>query len=573
MHLETDRATRNQWYAAPLAVFVLWLVAPGGLFGQPVITKSFNPAGVQIGQRSTLTFMINNPAGSAISAVAFTDNFPANLFVAGPNNQTGSCGSGTITATEGTGSVSLSGGTIAASGSCTFSIDVIVLHQSSFTTINYVNTTGNVTASSGTGNSATATLASTGGTFAVSKGFSPNSINMSGVSTLTFTITSSQPNSTVPFIDQVADLVFQDVMPAGLVVATPNGLNLGTCAAATPTITATAGSNTITLGNPPLFAGGGNTGGITLTNSGGAFDTCSFSVDVTPTTTGSKVNTITTSFGGAYPLVSNDGNNGSATLNVTAANTPPVANPDTYSVNQDTTLTVAAPGLLGNDTDPDGDVLHAVMVTNAANGNVVLNADGSFIYTPNPGFACSDSFTYKANDGSLDSNIATVTINVNDTQAPSIVASVAVPVLWPPNHNLVNVGFGFSTADNGCSAVTTTQLGVFSDEPDVISGDADGNFSPDAKNILAGTLRLRAERANGGDGHGRVYLIRVTATDSSNNTGNQCVAVVVPGSNSPKAVNDAQAGGLAAANQCTATGLPPAGYVPVGVGTVIGPKQ
>jgi VCBS repeat-containing protein len=327
------------------------------------------------------------------------------------------------------------------------------------------------------------------------------------------------------------------------------------------------------VGESATICRGGNTGGITLTNSGGAFDTCRFSVNVTPTTTGSLLNTITTSFGGAYPLVSNDGNNGSATLNVTPANTPPVASPDTYSVNQDATLTVAAPGVLGNDTDPDGDTLQAVLVTNAANGNIVLNADGSFTYTPDPTFACgADSFTYKANDGFFDSNIVTVTINVIDTQAPSITASVAVPVLWPPNHDLVNAGFGFSTADNGCGAVTT-QLSVFSNEPDVISGDADGNFSPDAKNLGAGSLRLRAERANGGNGPGRTYVIRVSATDSSNNTGNKCVAVVVPGSNSPKAVNDAQAGGLAAANQCTATGLPPAGYVPVGIGPVMGPKQ
>jgi uncharacterized repeat protein (TIGR01451 family) len=572
MHLKIDRATSNRGYAALLAVLVLSLTATASLLAQPVIAKSFNPASVQIGQRSTLTFTINNPATSAISAVAFSDNFPANLFVANPNNLTGSCGSGTITAAAGSGSVSLSGGTIAASGSCTFSIDVIVLHQGSFTTIDYVNTTGNVTASSGTGNSATATLSATGGTFAVSKGFSPNSINTGGVSTLTFTITSSQPNSTSPFIDQVADLVFQDVLPAGLVVATPNGLNLGNCAAATPVITATPGSNTITLGNPPLFAGGGNTGGITLTNSGGAFDTCSFSVNVTATTAGSMVNTITTSYGGAYPLVSNDGNNGSATLNVTPANTPPVANPDTYSVNQDATLNVAAPGVLANDTDPDGDVLHAVLVTSAAHGNVVLNADGSFTYTPNPGFACTDSFTYKANDGSLDSNTVTVTINVVDTQGPSITASVAVPVLWPPNHNLVNVGFGFSTADNGCGTATI-QLDVFSDEPDVPSGGDDSNFSPDAKNVGAGTLRLRAERANTEDGGGRVYLIRVSATDSSSNTSSNCVAVVVPPSNSPKAVSDATARGLAAANQCTTTGLPPAGYVPVGAGPVIGPKQ
>ncbi|HEV2722265.1 MAG TPA: Ig-like domain-containing protein, partial [Thermoanaerobaculia bacterium] len=350
-------------HAVLLAALVMSLAVPGGLFAQPTIAKSFNPNSVQIGQRSTLTFTINNPAASAVSAVAFTDNFPANLFVANPNNLVGSCGSGTITATAGSGSVSLSGGTIAAGGSCSFSVDVIVLHQSSFSAVGYVNTASNVTASSGTGNSATDTLTANGGTFAVSKGFSPSSINTGSVSALTFTITSSQPNSTSPFIDQVADLVFQDVLPAGLVVATPNGLNLGTCAPASPVVTAAPGSNTITLGNQPLNAGGGNTGGITLTNSGGGFDTCSFSVNVTAAAAGAYLNTVTTSYGGAYPLVSNDGNNGSATLNVATANTPPVANADTYSVNQDTTLTVPAPGVLGNDTDSDGDPLHAVLVT------------------------------------------------------------------------------------------------------------------------------------------------------------------------------------------------------------------
>jgi VCBS repeat-containing protein len=362
------------------------------------------------------------------------------------------------------------------------------------------------------------------------------------------------------------------VLPPGLVVATPNGLNLGTCAAASPVVTATPGSNTITLGNQPLNAGGGNTGGVTLTNSGGAFDNCSFSVNVTAASAGSYLNTVGTAFGGAYPLVSNDGNAGSATLNVTVSNTPPVANADTYSVNQDTVLSVAAPGVLVNDTDADHDALTAVLVTNAAHGNVVLNSDGSFTYTPNPGFACAtDTFSYKANDGTADSNVVADTINVLDTQPPSISASVAVPLLWPANHDLVNVGLTFNAVDSGCGGVTTA-LAVFSDEADV-NGDADGNFSPDAKDVAAGTLRLRAERASSEGANGRVYLVRVTASDSSSNTGSKCVAVVVPKDNSASAVNAVKARGLADAAQCTATGLPPAGYVAVGAGPVIGPKQ
>src|SRR5258708_31074958 len=64
---------------------------------------------------------------------------------------------------------------------------------------------------------------------------------------------------------------------------------------------------------------------------------------------------------------------------------------------------------------PDGDVLHAVLVTNAAHGNVVLNTNGSFTYTPNPSFACLDSFTYKANDGFFDSNIDRKSTRLNSS--------------------------------------------------------------------------------------------------------------------------------------------------------------
>ena len=79
---------------------------------------------------------------------------------------------------------------------------------------------------------------------------------------------------------------------------------------------------------------------------------------------------------------------------------------------EDTPLTVAAPGVLGNDTDVDGDALTAVLVSGPANGTLTLNADGSFTYTPDANFNGTDSFTYKASDGTADSNVATVTITV-----------------------------------------------------------------------------------------------------------------------------------------------------------------
>ncbi|MBI4473545.1 MAG: PKD domain-containing protein [Acidobacteria bacterium] len=92
---------------------------------------------------------------------------------------------------------------------------------------------------------------------------------------------------------------------------------------------------------------------------------------------------------------------------------PPTAVSDSYTTNQDTTLTVGAPGVMVNDSDPDGEPLTAILVTTTSNGTLTLNSNGSFTYVPNTGYYGTDTFTYKVNDGSLDSNIATVTITIN----------------------------------------------------------------------------------------------------------------------------------------------------------------
>ncbi|MGB0087917.1 MAG: cadherin-like domain-containing protein, partial [Planifilum fulgidum] len=103
------------------------------------------------------------------------------------------------------------------------------------------------------------------------------------------------------------------------------------------------------------------------------------------------------------------------TITVNATNQPPVANDDSYTTDVDTPLTVPAPGVLANDTDPNGDPLTAQLVDGPANGTLVLNPDGSFTYTPDTGFSGTDSFTYQASDGSALSNVATVTIDVGLT--------------------------------------------------------------------------------------------------------------------------------------------------------------
>jgi large repetitive protein len=86
-------------------------------------------------------------------------------------------------------------------------------------------------------------------------------------------------------------------------------------------------------------------------------------------------------------------------IDMFAINDPPIAEDDYYSTSQDTVLEVGSPGLLGNDSDPvEGDGLTAAISSNPLNGEVVVNGDGSFSYTPDPGFFGYDNFSYMACD-------------------------------------------------------------------------------------------------------------------------------------------------------------------------------
>lgn len=106
------------------------------------------------------------------------------------------------------------------------------------------------------------------------------------------------------------------------------------------------------------------------------------------------------------------------TINVATANRAPSAQPETYSTAEDTPLTVAAPGLLGNDTDPDGDTLAVVLTTGPRHGTLVLDAGGGFRYTPATDWAGTDSFSYRASDGSRMSAPVTVTLTVAPVDDP-----------------------------------------------------------------------------------------------------------------------------------------------------------
>ena len=102
--------------------------------------------------------------------------------------------------------------------------------------------------------------------------------------------------------------------------------------------------------------------------------------------------------------------NTTVTLTIGAVNDAPVAAWDIYRNDAGHVLSVAAPGVLANDTDVEGGPLTAVLVTSPDHGALTLLANGSFTYTPNATFHGSDRFVYKANDGGKKSAATTVYI-------------------------------------------------------------------------------------------------------------------------------------------------------------------
>ena len=115
------------------------------------------------------------------------------------------------------------------------------------------------------------------------------------------------------------------------------------------------------------------------------------------------------------------GNTVSVTIYI---NDPPVAVTETIAVLEAGTATTLNDGvttsLLANDTDGDGDPLTAVLVTNPSEGTLTLNPDGTFSYVHGGGNLSSDSFTYSANDGKINSAPVAVSITVTGTNDPPV---------------------------------------------------------------------------------------------------------------------------------------------------------
>jgi VCBS repeat-containing protein len=222
----------------------------------------------------------------------------------------------------------------------------------------------------------------------------------------------------------------------------------------------------------------------------------------------------------SFTYVASDGtlesDQATVTITITAANDGPTAADETYSTAEDTALAVAAPGVLGNDRDPDGDPLNALLVSGPSHGTLALNANGSFSYTPADNFNGSDSFTYRASDGSLASNPATVTITVTAANdAPTVTVAAGGTCGRDDHSGTINLTVG--DVENAAATLT---LSAASSNPVLV---------PTGNVLFAGSGAAWKMTVSAVDGRSGTAILTVTVSDGQA-SGTVQVTVTVGGS-------------------------------------------
>jgi uncharacterized repeat protein (TIGR01451 family) len=391
----------------------------------PALTKAFAPSTLGVGQTSTLTFTVTNPAGSpARSALTFNDNLPAGVVLAAVPNVVNSCGGApTITAAAGTGVFTIGGsGVNAAVGAstCTVSVDVTSAAANVYTNGAPDVSVGGVLTNNVTNQTLTVVQAS------LNKAFAPNVIDVGGTSTLTFTITNGAGNPAQSGIN------FTDTLPANVVVA------------GTPNIQSNCPVGGAFVNNPAFATGAAGSGTITVTGAAmnNAVASCAVRVDVTSNVVGGPYNNTAASMS-ALARITNSVTSSGLTVQSLPALTKAFA-PTTVGAGQTSTLTFTV-------TNPAGSPARAALTfSDALPAGLVIAA------APNVVNACGGTPTVTAAAGT-----GTFTIGGSGVNAAAGASSctVSVDVVSAAANAYVN-GAGNMTVGgvltNGVSSQTLT---------------------------------------------------------------------------------------------------------------------
>ncbi|WPO97712.1 Ig-like domain-containing protein [Pseudomonas sp. HR96] len=251
-------------------------------------------------------------------------------------------------------------------------------------------------------------------------------------------------------------------------------------------------------------------------------------------TLGSSASTGGANHDGVYAITvtASDGNGGtvSQTFNLDVSNPAPTTANSSFSTGENTALSGALVA-----TDVDGDALTFSTMQAPANGNLTLNANGSFTYTPVANFHGTDSFTYQVRDADGGIATAVVTLNVND-------APTTTPIATQTANDSATVTIDTASHFSDANGDTLTYS---------VSGLPAGLAIDASTGMITGTLGSSA--STGGANHDGVYAITVSASDGNGGTVSQTFALDVsnpapttPGANLSTIQNIAVSGTLQA---------------------------
>ena len=374
-------------------------------------TKAFGVSAMEQGDTTLLTLTLDN-SGALIPAtsVDFTDTFPTGLTVVTPTDVAKTCTGGTLTAIAGSGSVTYTGGTVAAEGTCT-----VTVTTTSVLVDTYVNLTGDLTSSLGNSGTATDSINITPAPIpTIDKAFAVAAMPQGDVTTLTITLA-----NTDALID-AENVSVVDTFPTGMFIADPANAST-TCTGGT--LTGAVGAGAVTYASGAIPTG----------------ETCTITVDVTSAITGDLVNL-------TDEMTSSLGNSGTATatLEITAAPIPTFEK--SFSVASMTQGEVATLTLTMNNTGALIDAEDVTMSDPFPSGLIVATP-------PNASTTCTG--------GTLSADAdATSVVYTSGTIPDSESCTIEVDVTSISVGNLVNLTDALSTSlgDSGTATATLEMI-------------------------------------------------------------------------------------------------------------------